>query len=442
MDRKGEEGKGVSVRALIVLGAGIEACLLAVVSLGDLRPHIPLFLGAFLAAFGLYVASLVSIRRRGRIPRAALALILLLSFLFRATLVFAPPSLSDDIYRYLWEGRLVLDGVNPFTHPPEDPSLATYRDEYFELINNREISTIYPPLAQALFAASQVVSHRPMAMKGLAALGDVLLVLLLWRILVAKRMNPHGVLLYAWNPLPLVEFSGSGHIDVFAILFLLWALHLLERGRGGWSALVLSLSFLTKLFAVCLLPLCWLRERGARSLLLFAGLSLIAFLPFFDAGAALLRGGVEYSTRWRYNASAFDLLVWMTGGIALSKMLIGIAFGAAALLVAHRRKGEPFYAGFFLAGLFVILSPTVHPWYVLWVLPFLCFHPRASWLYLSGAVVLSYWVLHGYALTGEWAESTWVRLVEYVPFYLLLFLEALGFLRFEDAGEEVQASGE
>ena len=434
--------KGVGIGALIAAGAGIEACLLAIVALGDLRFHIASFLAAFFVAFGLYAASLVSIRRRGRVAPAALALILFLSLLFRVTLVLAPPSLSDDIYRYLWEGRLVLDGVNPFTHAPDDPSLSTYRDEYFDSINNKEVSTIYPPAAQALFAASQALSRRPASVKGLAALGDFLLVLLLWRILVARRMNPGMVLLYAWNPLPLVEFSGSGHIDVFAILFLVLSLHLLERGRGGWSALALSLSFLTKFFAICLLPLYWLREGRVKPLLLFLVLSLLAFLPFFDAGPALLRGGMEYSTRWRYNGSLFDMLVWITGGLALLKVLIGCAFVAAAILVARKWRGEPFRAAFFLAGFFVILSPTVHPWYVVWVIPFLCLHPRASWIYLSGAVALSYWVLHGYALTGEWVESPWVRIVEYVPFYLLLLLEAVGLLRLERAGGEVQGSGE
>ncbi|MFC1890641.1 hypothetical protein ACFL4G_12885, partial [Thermodesulfobacteriota bacterium] len=116
----GREGKkGAGIGALIVAGAGIEACLLAIVTLGDLRLHIPSFLAIFFVAFGLYAASIVLIRRRGRVAPAALTLILFLSLLFRVTLVLAPPSLSDDIYRYLWEGRLVLDGVNPFTHPPE-----------------------------------------------------------------------------------------------------------------------------------------------------------------------------------------------------------------------------------------------------------------------------------------------------------------------------------
>ena len=417
--------------ALIVTGVGIEACLLALVALGDLKLHIPFFLALFFIAFGLYAAALAVILRWRRPGPGTLALILLLSLLFRMTLVLAPPSLSDDIYRYVWEGTLVLDGVNPFSRAPEDPSLTSYRDEYYELINHREISTIYPPAAQVLFAASQVLYPGPASVKVLVALGDFLLVLLLRRILVARGANPGWVLLYAWSPLSLVEFSGNGHIDVFAILLLVLSLHLLDQGRVRWSVLTLSLSFLTKLFAICLLPLYWLRQRRVKPLLPFAVLSLVAFLPFVDAGGSLFRGGLEYATRWRHNGSGFDLLVLITTSPSLSKALIGLFFSAGAVLAARKWRQEPFHAALFLAGLFVILSPTVHPWYVVWVLPFVCLHPRASWLYLSGAVALSYLVLQGYAATGEWVESTWVRLVEYVPFYLLLLLETAGIVRIQ-----------
>ena len=267
MDSGERRTTGNGMGPLIAIGAGLQACLLALVAIGDLRLHIPAFLAVFVTAFGLYVASLAFLRARGHAPPRALAAILFLSLLFRVTLVFSPPSLSDDIYRYLWEGRLVLNGANPFTQAPDDPSLAPYRDEYHGLINNREISTIYPPVAQAIFAVSQTFSRHPTPMKALAALGDFLLVLLLWRILVVRQMSPGRVLVYAWNPLPLIEFSGSGHIDVFAILFLLLSLHLLDRERGGWSALALGLSFLTKFFAVCLLPLFWLRRRRVRPLI-------------------------------------------------------------------------------------------------------------------------------------------------------------------------------
>ena len=437
----GEDGRtGSGIGPLIAMGAGLQACMLALVAIGDLRLHVPAFLAVYLTAFGLYIAALAFLRAQRRAAPGGLAAILFLSLLFRVTLIFSPPSLSDDIYRYLWEGRLVLNGANPFAQAPDDPSLAPYRDEYHGLINNRGISTIYPPVAQGIFAVSQTFSRHPTPMKALAALGEFLLVLLLWRVLVARGMNPGKVLLYAWNPLPLIEFSGSGHIDVYAMLFLLLSLHLLDRERGEWSALALGLSFLTKFFAVCLLPLFWLRQRRAPPLLAFALLSLIAYLPFLDAGTDLFRGGVEYSTRWRFNGSIFELMVWITGAVSPSKALIGLLFGGATWLAARRWREEPFRAALFLAGLFVILSPTVHPWYVTWPLPFLCLYPRASWLYLSGAVVLSYWVLRGYAVTGEWIESSWVRPLEYAPFYLLLLLEVGGFIRCEGGGDAAAQS--
>jgi len=401
----------------------METCFAGIVLLGDLRFHLSVFLAVFFLAFLLYLSAVMLIRSGSGPSRLQMAWILGMALLFRASLLCSQPSLSDDIYRYLWEGNLVLHGENPFTHPPDDPALAAYRGPDFQRINNPEVSTIYPPVAQGVFAAARAVSPRPRAMQGAAALADMLLVLLLLRVLTTAGRDPRWVLVYAWHPLPVMEFAGSGHIDVVAILFLVLSLYLLTTGRSGWSSLALALSFLTKLFACALLPLYWFRVPRLRLAGIFLSCTLLAFLPFLNAGNALFRGGLAYASRWRSNGSVFDLLVWMTGSITVSKVLIGSTFALAAVLLA-RRNADPFRVAFSLAGLYVILSPTVHPWYAAWFLPFLCLYPRASWLTLSGTVVLSYHVLGGWATRGEWIEAPWVRIVEYTPFFLLLLLES------------------
>ena len=89
-----------------------------------------------------------------------------------------------------------------------------------------------------------------------------------------------------------------------------------------------------------------------------------------------------------------------------------------------RWSDDPLRIAAVLAAAFVVLSPTVHPWYVVWLIPFLCFSPRISWLYLSVAVVFSYRALSHLAATGVWLEEPWVRTLEYGPFVALLVLEA------------------
>jgi alpha-1,6-mannosyltransferase len=416
---------GWKAKGFFLVGAGMEVCFLGLCLLGDLRFHVGTFLTVFLLAFLLYLSALVRIRRPKSRSVPGPSLILAVAFLFRATILFAPPSLSDDVYRYLWEGNLVLHGENPFEHPPEAPELVPFRDPDFKRINHPEVSTIYPPVAQGVFAVSRAISRHPLSMKAAAALADLALVFLLLRVLAARGRDPRLVLVYAWHPLPVLEFAGSGHIDVVAVLFLVLSLHLLVAGRFGWSSLALSFSFLTKPFACALLPFYWFRVPRARFLAIFLACILLCFLPFLGAGPSLLRGGLAYAARWRFNGSAFDLLVWATGSVPASKMIVGAIFAAAAVWLAPRAE-DPFRVGFTLTGLYVLLSPTVHPWYATWFLPFLCLEPRASWIYLSGAVVLSYQVLGGWAAQGHWIEAPWVRIVEYVPFFLLLAVETTG----------------
>jgi len=412
----------VNRQTTLLLGAALEACFLGILCLGDLRLHVTAFLVWFGLAFSTYLAALVRLLGRNRAPGPGPAGILLAAALFRVTIFFSPPSLSDDIYRYLWEGNLVLHGENPFRHPPDAPELARYRDASSSRINHPEVSTIYPPAAQLAFAAARAVSASPRSMKALAALGDLLLAALLVRVLTAAGRDPRLVLVYAWHPLPVLELAGSGHIDGLAILFLVLSLHLLVTGRAGLSSFTLALSFLTKLFAAALLPVYALRVRPVRLAAIFAGCTLLFFLPFLDAGPQLFRGGLTYAARWRYNGSVFELVAWAVGSPPLAKAVVGGAFAAAALLLA-RRSGDPFHAAFCLAGLYVLLSPTVHPWYALWFLPFLCLYPRPAWIYLSGAVALSYHVLGGWAARGEWNEAPWVRAAAFVPFFVLLLLE-------------------
>ncbi len=418
---------------LILAGAGMEAGYLFIRALGDLRFNLPFFLGVFSILFLLYFFLVLRVRDGAGGSSRSLLVILLFSLIFRVTTLLSTPSLSDDIYRYLWEGNLVLNGENPFTHAPDDPALIPYRGATFHLINHKEISTIYPPVAQFLFAVSQAVARHPLSMKGLFMIGDLLVVLLLWRILLRRKEDPRRVLFYAWNPLPVMEFSGAGHVDGLAVGFLLLSLYLLAVKRSAWAWLSLSLSILTKYFSVCLVPLYWLREKKIGLLLILCLSILLAYLPFIGAGTALLEGGKQYTEHWRYNGSVFDLVVWVTGSLIASKALIAVAFLAAAVILPLRFS-DPFRVAFVLAGLYVVLSPTLHPWYVTWVLPFLCLFPRYAWLYLSGAVVVSYWILGDYAAAGVWKEAPWVRVVEYAPFYALLAMEAVGLLRFEKEG--------
>ena len=263
-----------------VAALGQAGCYTGLLLLGNLREHIPEALGLFAGAFVLYTLTLRLLLRttcsecgeteadKGfSLKNRPLLFVLCLALLYRCIMLPAVPSLSDDIYRYIWEGRVVSEGLNPFALSPDAPALAHLRDaEIFPLVSRPHLTTIYPPLAQFIFAAASRLSYSISSMKAAFTLFDLATMGLLLLTLAALRMNPLQVAVYALNPLVIVEFSGSGHLDSAGIFFMMLALHLCIKRKSLWSAAALALSFLVKLFPVLLLPALLTKRKAASAL--------------------------------------------------------------------------------------------------------------------------------------------------------------------------------
>jgi hypothetical protein len=376
----------------------------ALVRLGDPRES-ALVWAAGLTAWGLLVAGLLGLGRRSSAepmaPGRALVRLALVAVLVRVPLLAAPPTLSDDVYRYIWEGRVWLAGYSPFAHPPDDPALAAIRDPLWMSVNHREVSSIYPPLAQALFVllAGGGVGAWRLAMSAC----DVATACVL-----AGRDARAG---WAWAllPLPAVESAVSGHLEGVGALLVALAL--------GGSDLAAWLGALLKL-----LPAVLLVHRPPRVWALAALGTLLATLPLLGPG--LTRGFETYRAIWAFNGSLHPLVTWCLGDDALARSgLQALAAAAVAWILWRSRDAERIALWTF--GTFVALSPTVHPWYALWPLvPALLLGTRA-WVLLAVAMPLAYVVLAGYdAATSRWAEAGWVRPAIYLPFYALLIADA------------------
>ena len=191
------------------------------------------YLYVFFALFGLYLLAVLVIFRK-RDHHACLVLIGGFAILFRLIQVVAPPTLSSDLYRYIWDGRVQHAGINPYRYPPADEALAALRDEaIFPNINRPQAPTIYPPAAQMLFAL--MYGAWPDSISGTKVfmlLGDLMTMLLLVRLLRQRNVDADRILVYAWSPLVVVELAGSGHLDALMLPFLLGALLALTWGRG------------------------------------------------------------------------------------------------------------------------------------------------------------------------------------------------------------------
>jgi hypothetical protein len=398
-------------------------------------------------------------------------MIFVFAVLFRLALLPQTPWLSDDVYRYLWDGRVLADGLNPFRYAPEAAELSHLRDaEIFPRINHKEVVTVYPPFLQALFWLANRLGGSIIALKALLVAADLALVLLLvWAL--PKLGSPRWwAMLYAWHPLAIIEIAGNGHVDGIGALFLFAAVVLLALRRKETVAVCcLALAFLVKFLSVLLLPLLFLREQAKsaswRHLFNKSNLSLFflffififfSYLPF--AGGHLISGLTVYAAKWRFNDSIFALFYqpihallpnalviklmvpshWEITSEVLTTRRVDLALLITKIVMAGILSGflllywrnlwqlasgkqlhlspftlSPQPSALTLLGIFFLLSSTVQPWYLLWMLPLLCVVRQPGWIAWSATIFLAYWILDGYARTGEWQESAWVKWVEY-----------------------------
>jgi hypothetical protein len=337
------------------------------------------------------------------------------------------PATSSDIYRYVWEGRVVRAGANPYSHAPRDPELEPLRNWVWPLVQHKSVPAAYPPVAQYVFLLATFVPLDPIiALKLVLACFDMLTVLLLVGLLRQLERPPAWVICYAWHPLTVCELVARGHLDSVGIFFLVLTVRLLlapSARRRALSGATLALSILSKGYALVAAPFL-LRAARPHWRPYFVGFALagaIVYVPFVSAGPDLFRGLSEYAARWYGNASIFALvrlaltpLSDSPDGLARAICALGLA-GWVAFLLLKGRRSESLETSLRLSqqalqGLF-LFSAAVYPWYLAWTIPFLCFSRSLPWLVLTGTIFAFY--AHDFA--GHRTEIWWVTALEYGP---------------------------
>lgn len=401
-------------RPLVVLvcGAILTGCVAAWVVSGEQTTRVASHLGVFGLAFAAYLAALAAapgLKTRG------LALALGLAVLWRLALVLGPPLLSDDVYRYVWEGRIQLQGGNPFlwSDRPEAPRWLSLRDGVWAGINHKDYTAVYPPLWQLAARAVVACSDSVTAMKSLVAACECLT---LWPLaaLLKRRGQPLGrLLVLAWSPLALVETAGSGHNDALGVLLLTASLAALSAHRPWVSALAFGLGFQAK-FLPGLVALSWARRYRLVHGLLALGAASVLVWPYASAGSGLLLSLGKYSRFWRFNETLFASLSWLTGSQGGGVRLSGLVVLTLALALAWRRV-EAAVAGLTVVSAWLLLAPNVLPWYALWLLPFLVLCEAPWALLFTGTVQLAYLVYPGWLAGEPWHLGWGIRALEYAP---------------------------
>jgi hypothetical protein len=444
-----------------IAGLVMGLCFAGMALLVDLPRH----LVPFLVLYGLaYLTYAVAVWRLLRRPdgRRRLILIVALGVLFRALLLLAsPPTLSTDVYRYIWDGRLANAGINPYAHAVDSPLLDPFEASQRALVDHSWMATPYLPTAQAFFAVVyRLAPDSPLAFQVAAALLDLLAGVLVIDLLRRLGLSRVRSLIYLWNPLVIVEFAHGAHVDalmIFLMVAALWAL-VVVRSRI-LSVIALTAATLTKGLPLLLLPVVVRRWRWHRAVL-YAGLVIAVCVPFALGAGWGLAGPLDgeglfgalriYADQWNYNSGVYHWLEVLLSGyrtpgavpleavgrapIIAAKSIVTISLGLVLVFVWSKgREGQDDLSLLRLAliplAAYLLLATTVHPWYVTLIIPLLPFLPSrpgsssktgrflVPGLLFPAAVALSYLT---YLDPDNLREYTLIRLLEYIPLYAAL----------------------
>ncbi|HVY14375.1 MAG TPA: glycosyltransferase family 87 protein [Rhodopila sp.] len=336
---------------------------------------------------------------------------LALAVALRLPLIVSPPILSSDVYRYVWDGRVQAAGINPYRYVPDDPALASLRDQaIFPHINRASYAhTIYPPAAQVLYALVGRVWPTVTGMK-LAMMGwECLAVACLWGLLAAAGLPTARLLIYLWNPLVIWSFADNGHIDAMVVGLVALALWLRVR-RARWTGIVLGLAVATKFLPAVIAPALWRRRDGW----LMAGLAALTVAALYAIYAGV--GWQVFGFLSGYgreegldSGAGFWLLDLLRRIGPLPRWVAAAYIGAAVTLlaalgawIAFRRRPEGAVpvaasAGLLMTVLTFAVSPH-YPWYFAWLSVPCVLAPSPAMLWLAAAPVLIYAAGYGDSL--------------------------------------------
>jgi hypothetical protein len=366
---------------------------------------------------------------RARSSRSTLVLALLFAALFRLSVLFAPPYLSDDIYRYIWDGRVQAVGINPYRYIPSDEALKNLRDEeIYPNMNRRDTApTIYPPVAEMIYFLATRVSESVTWMKTTMVLFEGLAIWAIAQLLASFGLPRQRILIYAWHPLTVWEFAGSGHVDAMIIGFLALALLARRRHAEIASGMALASATLVKFFPAVLLPTLYKRWSW-KMLLGFAITIVVAYLPYLGVGPRGALGflfgyarerGIESGEQFFLLSAIRRLpLGFHVPTAAFVFFAIVILGGLAIWMLRKQEHGDDNYIAnaLVMAAAFTVLVAPHFPWYFAWLVPFLCFIPSVPVFYLTLSSFLLYltWLY--------WADTQVfkIKAVIFVPFFFML----------------------
>ena len=364
----------------------------------------------YFTLFGLYILIL-----RSRIFTDNFKTVIGVALIFRLALLFMTPNLTDDYFRFVWDGLFTAHGYNPylimpstFIHGPE--TVAGISPPLYGELNSPDYYSVYPPLCQFIFGISAKLNGANIlanivTMRIFILLAESGSIILLYRLAKKLELPPSLTVIYAFNPLVIIELTGNLHFEAVTIFFLLLAVYLLIAGRQIYSAASFALAVGTKLLPFIFLPLLIKRIGWGKSLRYFAIVGagfLLLFSPFLSAQSItnFVSSLGLYFQKFEFNASIYYLVRWIgyqiTGynTIAISGIMLAAISVSIIIVVAFRERAVSWQSLFssmlICATVYFFFATTVHPWYLTTLVMLAVFTEYRYPLVWSLMVILSY----------------------------------------------------
>ena len=412
--------------SLFALAVAIEGGLLTIVRARGLREHLLLTISLLVALNIFYITAVWLVTRTSTSSSSVAILICGAAVVFRLTVLPLEPTLSYDVYRYRWEGKLQEHGGNPYNSRPADPDLSYLRDETYDKIPGHDFKTVYGPVIESMHLGTYklVSSHTPDPARQVfwfklpGALFDLATIAALMWLLSRRDLPSERVLAYAWSPLIVIEFAGTGHHDSLVLFLIATALALATSARW-WSVFtVLSIAAAAKIWPLALFPafVGWtgrylLRPWQPLMLLPVAAVTAIPYWTNVMENAQFLSG---FLGGWRNNDSLYGQILALTGDVYRAKYT---AFALLGVFIAWTMLRRWPLDRAVLGTIVVMLavSANCHPWYLTWFVPLLCLMPAPALLLWTALVPLAYETLFAWFAVGVWNGVSDTRWLIYVP---------------------------
>jgi hypothetical protein len=413
---------------LLLLALGYNTFLALVAPPPDVNAQDTLFVWLWLISFIPYLAASILILAtrgpEGRKRWLELAVILGCALVLRGELMFIPPNLSRDSWRYLWDARVTLSGYSPYAYAPNSPVLAHLVNILYVNSRFRNVPTIYPPGAQAFYLFSYLLAPNNLVfLKGIFIIGELITTAGLAVLLAKKGLDPARCIIYGLCPLPIVEFAIEGHVDALVAMFMVLTLVCAQSQRRGARVLTgffLAMATLTKLYPILMLAVVW-RRRDWAMLSTCLLTIVLAYIPYIILGHGQIFGFFASYASEQNATNAGSVTMWMYAlsrsfGLPLfvTYLVDAALVGGGTILVWYWRQYERISmeeAMLVLIGLVFLVSTHIFPWYTTALLPWVAL--------LIGPPLSARFTWHGRALV---ALFTWYFICLSIVSYLAQLL--------------------